>query len=621
MVHFVGAGPGAPDLITIRGSALLKEADIVIYAGSLINPAVLGLCREGARLYDSARLSLPEIIEIIEKAEKEGAPKSIVRLHSGDPGLYGAIREQIEALKERGIEYDLTPGVSSFNAAASVLETEYTVPGASQSVIITRMEGRTPVPVRERLKKLASHGASMVIFLSMGLVKEVEEELLSGGGYREDTPAAIVYKATWKEEKVIRCRLSELSAAARENGITSTALMIIGDFLGDSYERSRLYDDDFSTAFRDGRNRDGIRVIAFTDKGEALAKRLCAALCKEGGSGGLWAESGNIAAYRCTKDITLDQFVKRNFYEAQALVFIGAAGIAVRAVAPYIKNKALDPAIIVIDENGENVIPILSGHLGGGNELSKKIAGIIEGRTVITTATDINGCFSVDTWALEQGLYVINPEMIKKVSSSVLSGKKILFESIFPITKDGRIRKGFLGKPEGDEGIKEITGRIYRYIYTASGFRDAGSDDMQTGAKVKIDVADSDMECLKLCPRSGVLGIGCRKGVSKEQVRTGFNRFLKEKGLFRDCIQEAASIDLKKDEEGLLEFCREEGLKIRFFSADELKKVPGEFSSSDFVKETTGVDCVCERSAALASGGIVYAKKFAEDGVTFALAL
>ena len=228
MVHFVGAGPGAPDLITRRGAALLADADCIIYAGSLVNPALLGLAKPGCAIYNS------------------------VRLHTGDPCLYGAIREQMDALDADGIPYDDTPGVSSFCGAAAALCAEYTLPNVSQTVIITRMEGRTPVPEAEQLAKLAAHGATMVIFLSIGLVDKVQQALLSSGGYRSDTPAAVVYKATWPEQKVVRCTVSTLAEETRKNGITKTALIVVGDFLGRDYDRSKLYDPAFTTEFRQG---------------------------------------------------------------------------------------------------------------------------------------------------------------------------------------------------------------------------------------------------------------------------------------------------------------------------------------------------------------------------------
>ena len=251
MIHFVGAGSGGADLITVRGARLLGEADCVIYAGSLVNPDVLQYAREGCALHDSAGMTLEEVLAVM--ADNERAGKATVRLHTGDPSLYGAIREQMDRLAELGLAYDVTPGVSSFCGAAAALRAEYTLPEVSQSVIITRMAGRTPVPEGEQLRKMASHGCTMVLFLSTGLLEEAERELLAGGAYTADTPAAIVYKATWPDERVFRCTVGTLAKTARDNHITKTALITIGGFLGTEYERSKLHDPAFSHGCREAR--------------------------------------------------------------------------------------------------------------------------------------------------------------------------------------------------------------------------------------------------------------------------------------------------------------------------------------------------------------------------------
>lgn len=249
MVYFVGAGPGDPDLITVKGKALLEAADTVIYAGSLVNPKLLEYCRAGCEIYNSAHMTLEQVILCMEHAYRDG--KTIIRLHTGDPSIYGAIREQIDELKRLSIPYEVVPGVSSFCGAAAALHAEYTLPGVSQSVIITRLAGKTPVPVEEDLAELAKHGASMAIFLSAGMVEKVCEKLLQGK-YTVDTPCAIVYKATWPEEMVFRTNLGKLADCARENEITKTALILVGDFLGQEYDRSLLYDPGFTTEYRKG---------------------------------------------------------------------------------------------------------------------------------------------------------------------------------------------------------------------------------------------------------------------------------------------------------------------------------------------------------------------------------
>lgn len=248
MVHFVGAGPGAPDLITLRGAELLKQADVIIYAGSLVNPVLLETAKQDCEIHNSAAMTLEEVLAVMERAEAEG--KTTVRLHTGDPCVYGAIREQMDALDELGIPYDDVPGVSSFCGAAAALRAEYTLPGVSQSVIITRLAGRTPVPEAESLTSMASHGASMAVFLSSGMLGRVQEELLKGA-YTEDTPAALVYKATWPEEKTVRCTVGTLAQAGEDHGISKTALVLVGNFLDSPYEKSKLYDPTFTTEFRE----------------------------------------------------------------------------------------------------------------------------------------------------------------------------------------------------------------------------------------------------------------------------------------------------------------------------------------------------------------------------------
>ena len=250
MVHFVGAGSGAPDLITLRGKRLLEEADVIIYAGSLVNPQLLEDKKETAIVYNSAKMTLEEVLAVMEQAEKDG--KTTVRLHTGDPCLYGAIREQMDALDARGIDYDDTPGVSSFQAAAAALNLEYTLPDVSQSVVITRMEGRTSVPPKESIESFASHGTTMVIFLSTGMLEELSARLVAGG-YEKTTPAAIVYKASWEDEQKYVCTVETLARTAQEHGIKKTALIIVGDVVSQSrYSRSKLYDPTFTTEYREG---------------------------------------------------------------------------------------------------------------------------------------------------------------------------------------------------------------------------------------------------------------------------------------------------------------------------------------------------------------------------------
>ena len=249
-VHIVGAGPGDPELITRKGYRLVQEADVVIYAGSLVNPEILEACKEGCEIHNSASMSLDDVLAVIKARVAEG--KTVVRLHTGDPAIYGAIQEQMDALKEMGITYDVTPGVSSFLATAAALQQEYTLPNVTQTVIITRMEGRTPMPEKEKLSMLASHGATMCIFLSVQMIDKVAAELIEGG-YDKTTPVAIVVKASWPDQRIIRGTLETIADVVAEEGVIRQAMIVVSRVLDTDYELSKLYDKGFAHMYRDAK--------------------------------------------------------------------------------------------------------------------------------------------------------------------------------------------------------------------------------------------------------------------------------------------------------------------------------------------------------------------------------
>ena len=248
MVYFVGAGAGDPELLTVKGKRLIDNADTIIYAGSLVNPAVLADRKSDCQVYDSAGMTLEEVLAVMQETEAQG--KTTARLHTGDASIYGAIREQLDALDKLGIPHTVVPGVSSFLAAAAAMQKEYTLPDVTQTVILTRMEGRTPVPERERLEELAKHRATMIIFLSVGRIAELAERLRTA--YPAATPVAVVYKASWPEEKIVTGTLLDIAEKVQAAGITKTALVTVGEFLGDTYALSKLYDKTFTHEFRKG---------------------------------------------------------------------------------------------------------------------------------------------------------------------------------------------------------------------------------------------------------------------------------------------------------------------------------------------------------------------------------
>ena len=317
--------------------------------------------------------------------------------------------------------------------------------------------------------------------------------------------------------------------------------------------------------------------LAFTSKGLALARKLAA------------AQPGAVA--RCGENgVTLSNWTAVQFAQSDALVFVGAVGIAVRAIAPHCRSKATDPAIVVLDECGRFAIPLLSGHLGGANDLARRLAKACGAVPVITTATDANGVFAVDEWAKHQHCLVAEPAHIKKVSGALLAGRTVRFASDWPIQ----------GTPP-------------------AGVEPAGDAAQASFALTITPTMTSN--ALHIIPRIAVLGIGCKRGTSAAKLADAFAAFCAETKLAPQSIAAAASIDLKKDELGLAEFGQKQGWPVTFYTADELRAAPGQFAHSDFVQSITGVDNVCERAAVLAAGGPVWTHKWARDGVTFAVAL
>jgi precorrin-4 C11-methyltransferase len=399
-VWFVGAGPGDPELITLKGKALLERAGAVIYAGSLVNPALLDWVKEGAAVYNSASMTLEEIVRVMKDAWGKGM--DVVRLHTGDGSLYGAIGEQMDALDGADIPYEVVPGVSSLFAAAAALKREYTLPGVSQTLIVTRCAGRTPVPEGEQLSALASHGASMALFLSAGLVREVRDEL-TAAGTDPAAPAAIVCRASWPDEKVVLGTVGELPEMAEKAGVTKTALILIGRFLEGQGKPSRLYDGSFSHGYREAEKAAGVSVPeapAPEEPPEPRIKLAVVAVSKTGAELAAslvprfpGAKAFVYAPYALEGQEAFDSVMtitKEVWNRAQSFLFICASGIAVRAIAPLVRSKHEDPAVAVCPDNGAFVISLLSGHEGGANALASEIAALLNAVPVITTASEMS---------------------------------------------------------------------------------------------------------------------------------------------------------------------------------------------------------------------------------------
>lgn len=597
MVHFVGAGPGACDLITVRGMNRIKEADVIIYAGSLVNPALLSYAKADCEIYNSAHMTLEDVVSVMREAEVAG--KTTVRLHTGDPSVYGAIREQMDLLDEYGIKYDVCPGVSAVFGAAASLACEYTLPDVTQTLILTRAEGKTPVPEKENLRSLAAHRASLVLYLSSGLARKVRQELLIGG-YAEDTPVAVVYKATWPEEKIIRTTLAKLPEDMEAAGITKTALIIVSPALGSIYEKSKLYDAAFATEYRGATEialPAGIRrvlLITCSVRGYATMQKLAKKL--ENISG---AEI--IAKVKCEAlpEVSMKETVKacvdEYFEQVDAIVFVTASGIAVRSVAEHLTHKSKDPAIVCMDECSKHVISLVSGHAGGANALTQMLADVMWATPVITTATDVEGQFSIDDYAREHNLVVTDWAKAKAISAEVLAtGAKPVWVDEAEVSQEEEKNACEICKEQKSTGID--VGKIENDGCE----NEIGVQKLQIGShQVVITPQDVsvDAQTLQLIPRCIVAGVGCKKGIPVDKIEHAVQDAFAKAGLRMEALCAVVSIDLKKEEAGLLEFCETRNVPFETYAAEELQAVPGTYSASEFVSGVTGVDNVCERSA------------------------
>ena len=611
MVHFVGAGPGASDLITVRGMNRIKEADVIIYAGSLVNPELLSYAKADCAIYNSAHMTLDAVVAVMRDAETAG--KETVRLHTGDPSVYGAIREQMDLLDEYGITYDVCPGVSAVFGAAASLACEYTLPDVTQTLILTRAEGKTPVPEKENLRSLAAHRASLVLYLSSGLARKVRQELLLGG-YAEDTPVAVVYKATWPEEKIIRTTLARLPEDMEAAGITKTALIIVSPALGSIYEKSKLYDAAFATEYRGATEivlPAGIcRVLLITCsvRGYATMQKLAKKLGKISG-----AEIITKVKCEALPEVSMKETVKacvdEYFEQVDAIVFVTASGIAVRSVAEHLAHKSEDPAIVCMDECGKHVISLVSGHAGGANALTQMLADVMWATPVITTATDVEGQFSIDDYAREHNLVVTDWAKAKAISAEVLAaGAEPVWVDEAAGSQEEEKNACGIRKELKSTGIDGCENRV-------DGCENGidGCENRIDGCKNRVDVkrlqigshqviitpkdVPVDAQTLQLIPRCIVAGVGCKKGTPVDKIEHAVQEAFAKAGLRMEALCAVASIDLKKEEAGLLEFCETRNVPFETYAAEELQAVPGTYSASEFVSGVTGVDNVCERSA------------------------
>ncbi len=604
-VIFAGAGPGDPELITVKGQHALADADLVIYAGSLVPETVLKWTKPETRVLNSASMNLEEIIDEIEKAYKRG--KHVVRLHTGDPSLYGAIFEQMAKLDKKSIPCKVIPGVTAAFAAAAAMGIEYTLPEISQTLILTRMAGRTPVPENEALESLAEHKASMAIYLSISMVDKVARVLEKA--YGKHATCAVVYCVSQPEEKIIFTSPGELPAIVRKEKITRQALIIIGKALdiGKHKEKhkSKLYDKNFSHGFRKKKN-DRIALWAITPKGVLLARKIAESLPDARLHLSADLNINNISASYFKR---LSDAISGDFHAYTGHVFIMSTGIVVRLIASCIQNKTTDPAVVVLDEIGRHVVSLVSGHLGGANSLAIKVAGLIGAEPVITTATDVNQVPAIDVLAKQHNLFIENPEAIKNINLAFITGKKFYLHDPYALLRDS-INPSYI-----------LTAHILTDFKKGQNTENEDIPDVSIGVFIDDALADLSKKILILRPGSLVAGIGCNRNTTMEEIKEFLEKVLKESKLAISSVISLATINLKADEPGLIALAEELKLPISFFDKDELNRADGIKSPSEMVEKHTGVKSVCEAAAILASkNGKLIVPKHSTRNVTVAIA-
>ncbi|MDR0931697.1 MAG: precorrin-4 C(11)-methyltransferase [Victivallales bacterium] len=589
-ITFVGAGPGAIDLITLRGVSALEEAEIVVYAGSLVNEKLLERAQT-TQLVNSAKLTLSEVITCMAEGFRAG--KRVVRLHTGDPAIYGAVAEQYRELDRLGIPYEVVPGVSSAFAAAAALKVELTMPEVSQSVIFSRVGGRTTIPESEELEHLAACGTTLCLYLSVGEMISLVQKLRATG-MNTDTPVAVVYRASWENEKIVRGTLKDIAEKVEKANIHRQAMIIIGRVLDRAGENSKLYCDTFPTAFREADKplefSGKVAIFALTRIGTLKAAEIAPGL--QDAQIVLPQKYANLVPAQrliCYPDGGFAKAFKECWGQYDGLIMVCAAGIAIRHMAKLIDKKSVDPAIVVCDTEGNYALSLLSGHLGGANRLAKIVAKITNGKPVITTATDSQNIMALDELAARFHYRIDSMEKLKKISSAILDGKS------FELSMSQELfERYYADNPQ------------FKLI--------ADTPD------ITVKAVDSEL-ILHLYRRNYTLGIGCRRGVSAEAIDSAINEVLSQNLIAPDLIIALGTAELKRDEPGLLEFAQQRSLSLHFFSAEELNciEVP---NPSKVATLRLGIHSVAEAAALLSAGpgAKLIVPKTAKGAVTVAVA-
>lgn len=617
-VYFVGAGPGAPDLLTIRGRNVIAQADTILFADSLVQPELAEqFCRNDAVIIKTSGLHLDEIMRTMVKNAQAG--EVVVRLHSGDPSIYGAIHEQMWYLDDANINYEIVPGIPAALAAAAFAKAELTVPEVVQTIILTRRAGRTPMPAGEELTALATHGASLAIHLSVTRIKQVIEDLLEGG-YTPETPVAVFYKLSWPDESYVTGSISDIVPKVREAGFTRHALILVSPALDTqrAATRSNLYDSRYSHRFRRASEPQTMKrkpapttkmnkpiVISITRRGSELARSIATSLEADV----LLPEK--FASVRQEQRYTgsVISEVRRAWGQYAALILIMPTGVAVRAIGALANDKAKDPAVVCLDEAGQSVIALLGGHQAGANALARQVATITEGKSIITTASDVQGLPALDLLGESQPWTIGDRRGLTRASAALVNGEAV--------------------------GVFVADGLLAAKVYLDSIFRNF--DNVQfistqqellsfsAGLIVTHHLVSSESylaeQTVVYHPPVLVVGMGCKRDTNVPELNRALRTTLQSSNLHLSSVAEIATVDIKGNELGLLELANQLDVPLQCVEQETLKSLHARDFSPSAANEHFGLPGVAEPCASVVADGPILVPKQSYQSCTVSIAL
>lgn len=633
-VYFVGAGPGAADLITVRGQDIIAQADLILYADSLVEESVAQLARKPeARIETSSGLHLEQILKLMVDAAQSG--QIVARIHSGDPALYGAIHEQMAYLDDYAIPYEIVPGVTAAFAIAARMKTELTVPDVVQTIILTRTAGRTTMPDGEDLRALAAPGASLAIYLSVSRIRHVVDDLLASGGYQPDTPVVVSHKATWPDESYVTGTLADIEAKVKQAGYTKHALILVSPALDPDLKgkkrrtSSHLYDKSYTHRFRRAEDfkrgketteakgavggvvagekhlgaqsaREGTVIIAVTKRGSQLAAKLATELNAEFSIPAKFKTQNSKPGAERSRSIKTQNFypdsalaeIRRCWFDYAQLILVMPAGVAVRAIAPLLGHKSTDPAVLCLDEAGQSVIPLLGGHQAGANDLARRIAALTTGYAAITTASDVQGKPSLDSPPFLEKWHIDANSALTYVSACLVNDDPI----------------GLFVDPALAGRHESILNWLKADNVTPVDALDDLDLDAYTGGIIIThrQLSDHHLHLLQKSvvyrPPVLVAGMGCKRGVPADELRAALETSLKEAGLNLQSLAALSTADVKAGEPGLQALAAELQIPLQIIERAKLEALEPAGLSPSAAQAKLGLPGVAEPCALLTAG-------------------